>query len=520
MKRSSLALALWAATVVATVVVLFVLFTPSPPTSKDAGPPPSAGVAAGPADHDVDAVSAGVGEEKDFQNLVDAALRIRDREERRRVLAGVLTEWLQVDAAGFEKYLMRLEVDGHLEKLALLADGLADALAGLDDATARSAEVIEPVRRFILHLTREDPEKALEWADRWLEDDVHESTLVQIAGAFARRDPAEGIAIAKTLKGQLRRMQAYAIVGSVWAETDGAAAVEWASTIHLPTERAMALNATLMSWAQYDPASAAARLSSAELSMAQDYYAQYLTDLATMNVTEADLTNAPELYEEMAAAGTIPPPTSSDVQLLADAARVIASKLALGDPAAGTAWAEALADEFLRLNAVKGALGGWSHDDPAAAAAFVAERYGEYQEMVTAVYETWADAAPPDAAAATRLLDDPTLRASATEAVVEAWAADHPARAARWVDTLPQAEQTDAIRLAVVTALSESNPEAAWARARAIQDPSMQYRALKTAFSELVIQKPATARDLLAASNLTGRTAERLEELLASGEVG
>jgi hypothetical protein len=279
-----------------------------------------------------------------------------------------------------------------------------------------------------------------------------------------------------------------------------------------------------MAMAQSDPVSAAAHLSTAELSMAQDYYAQYLADLAAMNTTEAELANAPEVYEEMANAGTLPPPTSPDVELLAEAARVIAGKLALGDGSAGTAWAEALASEFLRVSGVKGALAGWSETDPAAAAAFVAANYGtyggSYGEMVTAVYERWADGAPADAAAATRLLDDAPLRAVATSAVVEAWAIEEPARAARWVDALPQAEQTDALRLTLATALSASDPEGAWERARAIQDPSMQYRALKAAFAELVIQKPATARDLLAASNLTGRTAERLQELLAAGEVG
>src|SRR5262249_29759219 len=136
--------------------------------------------------------------------------------------------------------------------------------------------------------------------------------------------------------------------------------------------------------------------------------------------------------------------------------------------------------------------------------------------MVSAVYDTWAGSAPAAAAAATRWLDDPQLRAVATEAVATAWASEDAARAPRWGDGLPLADPTHVVRLAVATAMSASTPVDAWARAQAIADPSMQYRGLKTAFSELVIHAPSRARDLLASSNLTGRTAERLQELLAA----
>ncbi len=517
MRRGGLA---WVAIAAATLVVVLVYFTASPPSPPEqVAPPPSASVAAAPDAPDVEPVSTG-GTERDFQALVEAALRIDDPSRRRAVLAAILTDWLRADAAGFEKYLMLLEVDGRERQLAQLADGLRDALATLEPAEATSEAVLAPLRRFVLHLTRRDADEALAWADAWLVDDYRDTALVQIAGALAQRSPTDGIAVAKAMTSPLRRMQAYATVGSVWARSDGEAAVAWASTLRGPTERAMTLNAALMAMAQTDAGAAAGHLSTAELSMAQDYYAQYLADLAAMNVTEAELANAPDVYEELANAGTLPPPTSADVELLAEAARVIAGKLALGDGAAGTAWAEALASEFLRASGVKGALAGWSQADPAAAAAFVADNYGTYREMVTAVYETWADGAPADAAAATRLLADDRLRAVATGAVVEAWATDEPARAARWVDGLPRAEQTDALRLTLATALSAADPEAAWDRARTIQDPSMQYRALKVAFAELVIQKPAAARELLAASNLTGKTAERLQELLAAGEVG
>jgi hypothetical protein len=517
MKQRSSSLALWGATVVAALILFLVLFVPSPPTGDPNPPAPAVARAGGDHDVAVAAVSTHRGRQDDFRRQVERALRISDPARRRAVLTGVLASWLQSDPAGFEKYLMALEVDGADGKLAMLADALDGALAALDPKVVASAEVREPLRRFIVHMASADPATAAAWADAWLDDDTRESALVRIAGALAARDPDAALAMAAALKSQFRRMQAYAVVGGVWARTDAAAATAWASALPAPTDRAMALNAVLMNVAQNDAPSAAADLATAEHAMGTEYQMQYARDLASMNVTEADLANDPQKFEEMMSAGAIPPPTSSDVELLADAARVIAGRLGAENGAASVAWAEALENEFVRLSAVKGAVTGWSETDPAAAASWVASHYGRYTEMVTAVYETWAGSAPSSAAAATQWLDDAELRASAIETVATTWAAEDPAAAARWADRLPLAEQTDAVRLAIVTGLSTANPVDAWNRAQAIQDPSMQYRALKVAFSELVIRTPGRARELLASSNLTGRTAERLQALLASG---
>jgi hypothetical protein len=250
--------------------------------------------------------------------------------------------------------------------------------------------------------------------------------------------------------------------------------------------------------------------------MADEYAAQYRRDLAAMNLTEADLANDREKYMEMLRAGEVPPPTSSDVELMGDAARVVASKLASEGPAAAIAWAESLENDVLWVQAVRGAVAGWSNADPAAAAAYVAANYATYPEMTTTVFDTWAEATPTEAASGTRLLDDPRLRAVATEAVAQAWAASDPTQAAGWVDSLPAAERSDAVLLAVATGLSTVSPVEAWHRAQEIQDPSLQYRGLKAAFATIVTQQPQVARDLLASATLNERATERLQDLLAA----
>jgi hypothetical protein len=275
-----------------------------------------------------------------------------------------------------------------------------------------------------------------------------------------------------------------------------------------------------VSTAQSDPATAAARLADAERAMSDAYRERYRSDLAAMNLTEADLANDPETYREMLNAGTLPPPTSPDVELMAEAARVIAGRLASGRSGSGTEWANSLENEFLQLQAVKGALAGWSRSEPESAASFVAANYSQSREMLTTVYETWASSDPTRAAAGTGLVKDPVQRAFALESVVSAWAATDAAAAAEWVDRLPEAERTDAVRLAVVSGMSAVDPVEAWNRAQAMTDPSLQYRGLKAAFATIVTRDPQAARGLLESANLSTRNAERLRELLAAVERG
>jgi len=239
-----------------------------------------------------------------------------------------------------------------------------------------------------------------------------------------------------------------------------------------------------------------------------------------MGLNEIDLANDEEKYLELAEAGAVPPPTSSDVELMGDAARVVATKLAEQGPAEAVAWAEGLENEQLRRDAVTGALVGWSEIDPAAAAEYAADKYADVPEVVTAVYDGWVDRAAEQAAAAAAALDDPTLRAAATAAVVDAWAASDPVAAAAWIDGLPDGQRTDAIQLAVVTGMSSVDPVDAWQRAQAIQDPRLQLRALKTAFSTIVTEQPEIAGDLLAAAPLSANTAEHLHDVLAAAGAG
>ncbi len=456
----------------------------------------------------------------DYAALADELLRLSDPDVRQAALAELLRLWLHADAHAFNKYFMALEVENDVPNLNLLADALKVALTQLDDDAAASDAVKDLVRRLVMHLARHDPDAALAWANDWLLDDTRDAALVQIARSLTQRSPAEGLQVVAQIAAPLRRMQGLAAVGGIWARTDSAAALRWAAALLRPTEQALALNSVLLTLAHGDARAAAAELAAHERRMAEDYRARYERDLAAMNLTPADLANAPEKYRELLEAGALPPPTSPDVELLAEAARVIASRLGETGDRMGAAWAESLNNDLLRLHAARGALAGWSHVDPAAAVAYFNDHYASYPELVGSLYENWAAADAANAAAGTRLLGDAALRATAVESVASAWATRDSTGAANWLDQLPATDRTDAARLAVVYGLAETQPAQAWSRALQIQDSALQYRGLKAAFANLLTQDVNQARRLLESSPLTPRINERLLDVLREVEGG
>jgi hypothetical protein len=455
---------------------------------------------------------------KDFRALIAEALQITDEKLRDAVLAQLVAAWVNLDAKDFGKYFASLEVlaaddDAHLR---IVMTALKQALTQLTPATAKSDAVMALIERFVKNLAKYDPEEAHRWAKMWLLDDTLDSSLVAVAREFAKRSPAQGRAIIAEITGPLRRMQAQTLVGGVWAETEPLAAMEWAQSLPQPTERAMTMNAVLLSVAQQDPALAASRLKETEQRLASEYETQRKRDLTANNLTEADLANDPELYKEMLAAGTITPPRSPDVELLADAGRVIASKLAETDGMAAAAWAESIEHEFLKMKTITGVAAGLAKTDPAKAVA-LAQRYGAFDEVLTTAFDSWASVSPEAAAKGTQLVEDSAKRKLALETVIKSWVAEgDPAQAAMYIDELPIAERSDTAQARIVAAMSANAPEAAWARAQTISDPTMRYRAMKSAFAVLATERPEIARNLLASTTMSSRDSERLGEMLTA----
>ncbi len=450
----------------------------------------------------------------EFQSLIEEALAGLAPAERSTILGEILAAWLKTDARSFNKYFMALEVANAAEKLDSIVAALKLALPRVAGDIARSPALQEIVRRFMAHFARNDPAEALSWATAWLTGDPLDSAFVQIIGPLAVRDAALARARVDDLKAPLRRMQALAAVGGNWAKGDAAAAASWAAEIAAPTERAMTMNAVLLTLAQTNSADAATRLAANARVMVDEYGVGYRNALAAANLTELDVANGSEAYRDLLHDGAVPPPNSPDVELMADAARVIAQKLAQDSPSTATAWAASLDNEFLRLNAMKGALSGWIAREPAAAINHYQAGYGRYHDILTSLYDTWTASDPVAASAGVALLQDQVHRTLATQSVARGWAAADAASAARWLDATPVGDRSDDARFAIVTALAPDHPVDAWNRALDIGDPKSQYRALKFAFGSLLTVEPAQARGLLQTTQLPETTTERLSEML------
>jgi hypothetical protein len=280
----------------------------------------------------------------------------------------------------------------------------------------------------------------------------------------------------------------------------------------------MAMNSVLLTLAGADTNDAANRLSAAARTMVGEYAVRYRNELAAMNLTELDVANDTEAYRDLLNDGAIPPPNSPDVELMGEAARVIAGKLAESNPRAATTWAASLDNEFLRLNAMKGALTGWIGREPEAAVNHYQASYGRYHDILASLYDTWTASNPAAAAAGVALLESGTHRTLAIQSVARGWAASDAAGAANWLDQLPAAYRSDEARFAVANALSPDRPVEAWNRALEIANPSLQYKALKSAFGNLLAADPAQARSLLQATPLPATTSERLAEMVRAIE--
>ena len=450
-----------------------------------------------------------------FRSLMDAAMQIEDPELRNTVIVAITDRWLKEDPSNFNKYLAALEVHGDEAKLSYLVLAMQESLTKLDPQQASSDEVLIAVQRLIAYLAEHDPDLALAWAKKWLLDDTLESALASVARGYARTDIAKALAVIDTITSPLRRGQALATVGGIWALTDPAAALKWSMALPNLAERALTLNQVLLATAKMDLDAAAQQLKQQAEVINANYQTYRDQEMAKNGVSGIDEANDPERYKEAMEAGLILPPSSPDVELMADAGHTIGTKMGNGDGEKAVSWAESLENEFLKAKAVTGALEGWAKTDAEAALSYLNENYPDDTEMLKSIYASWASIDQTGAADGVKLISDPAKRALALEAVVTSWTAKgNTAEAVAYLNQLPASEVSDGTKTVLVNAMSQSTPQEAWQLAQTINDPRAQFRALKNAFSNLVIQSPAQASALLASSSLSNDASGRLQDML------
>lgn len=450
-----------------------------------------------------------------LRSLMEEAMRIPDASMRNEVLISITARWIRDDIEGFNKYWFALEVDGDDGKLAMMALALQGALGNLTPELAATDGIYVAVQRLISHLSATDPATALAWAKKWLLDDAQENALVSIARGMAHTDIEGALAIIEGIQSPLRKGQAIAVVSGIWAARDLTAASNWAKGIKSHADRAMALNSIYLTTASRNPAQAASDLASQAREMNEQYLRDREADLASRGVTSETEANDPETYKEMMEAGTIPAPYSPDVELMGEAVKVVGKNLAEKDSGEAVNWSNGLETDYLKGKGIAGAIEGWAKTDPQAAFDYLNKNHPADTELLAKLYSSWAASDSKAAAESTAKIADPQFRSIALESVIKTWAAKgDPNEVTQYLESIPAADNTDAVKLAAAAAVSQADPLKAWNIAQSISGEKAQLRALNAAFSNLVIRNPGEAGALLDSASLSDNATSRLREML------
>lgn len=450
-----------------------------------------------------------------LRSLMEEAMKIPDASMRNEVLTSITARWIRDDIDGFNKYWFALEVNGDDGKLAMMALALQGALSNLTPELAATDGIYVAVQRLISHLSATDPATALAWAKKWLLDDAQENALVSIARGMAKTDIEGALAIIEGIQSPLRKGQAIAAVSGIWAARDLTAASTWAKGLKSHADRAMALNSIYLTTASRNPEQAAAELASQAREMNEQYLREREADLASRGVTSETEANDPDTYKEMLEAGTIPAPYSPDVELLGEAVKVVGKNLAEKDSAEAVNWANRLETDYLKGKSIAGVIDGWAKTDPQAAFDYLNKNHPADTELLAKLYSSWAASDSKAAAESTAKIADPQFRSIALESVIKTWAAKgDPNEVTQYLQSIPAADNTDAVKLAAAAAVSQADPRKAWDIATSISGEKAQLRALNAAFASLVIRDPGEAGALLESASLSANATSRLREML------
>jgi hypothetical protein len=449
-------------------------------------------------------------------SLALAAMAIDDDSLRSEVLVELTRAWLDRDIPAFLEFIDELEVDetDDSRMWKLLAPALMTALPQISDHAAESVQLRVVIERLIVNYAPQDPTRALEWARQWLYDRELHAAIVEIAPELARTSPAEGIALADSLPPSLRRMEAFAAVGAVVAETNPALAIATANRLRNPAESAFMMGSVLRTIASFRPHEAATEFAAFRDRLESEFAAQLERDRAELD-TNAE-TEFFGLSEEDAKAAVR---NSPNAEYLDDAAIAIATSWATSDVPGALSWAGTLPEGRLRTEATAAVYRVWARQAPAAALEHYVSTGQSTPAVAETLFDTWAESDPTAAAAAIPRLAGPD-RLPSVEAVTRSWieADENPETVQNWAETLPNATERDAATAIVVEAAAFDHPEFALEKAQVIQNPRKRRMALQDAFESLADSDPATARSMLSRLQLSPEQAQDFALILNASE--
>ncbi len=368
-------------------------------------------------------------------------------------------------------------------------DRLVSALSALDPA-ARATEL----ERLARDLARQDAAAA--WQLHRSISSVHdrESYCLAVLNEWSKLDGAAALAAAGALPpGRLRtactsaalgtmagagpeaalahaserlegaaRAEAVRSIVETWAGQDGPAAVSWAMT-HLSEPSATgAFRAAVQTWTDTDPAAAS----------------QWVAGLPPESVLTAQAAEAlVSRWAEQSPAEAAQWLSAQGVSSALDApAASLAAEWAATDPKAAAEWAITLPRTMTARDAAARAVGEWAAVAPREAAQWLADTAPGLPALAPALHDSlgtgWAAQDPAAATAWMETLVDPFIRADTAEVVFNTWAALDTAGLADWVRTHPHSSVADEGRAQLALSHADSAPEEALAFALGISVPA------------------------------------------------
>jgi RNA polymerase sigma factor (sigma-70 family) len=181
---------------------------------------------------------------------------LKDPFRKRAFRSALISEWVQVDAAGGFKFMMGKGPDAG-QRRQFFEEWLAiDARAAVDALLASTSGWESLARELLVEIARRNPARLAEIVQRLPKSDNERDNSIRDAFAVVAEGNLNATrAVAEALSGP-NRDQALAGVAQGWAKTDFNGAVSWAKSLPEGTDRDQILRAALLGEARVNPVAA------------------------------------------------------------------------------------------------------------------------------------------------------------------------------------------------------------------------------------------------------------------------
>lgn len=298
-----------------------------------------------------------------------------------------------------------------------------DALTYVRNMPRGGAEYTEALFIVLSGLGKKDPARAVGLAREMATTREQQAIYSELFDQVVRTDIRTALSLIELVpQGEGRNNALRALVAG-WAGQDVLAALDWAKALNDPTERATAVEATLIIRAKRDPRRT---VDLAQQLLIGDALDRTLTE-AMKNLAEQDPRAAGEMVMRL-------PEGAVKTRATLEVVRALAAE----QPATALAWIKSLPPGQLQQLALNNVLDFWSANDPKGAGEYVAQMpQGPDQDVAATHLAKSLGAADPSNAVRWAASLQGSARTAALVSIASGWAQKDPPAATRWAAALP-----------------------------------------------------------------------------------